>query len=70
MIWANYLWELFLVAYLLGIFLGFGSALDIVEQAKEAGFEYDSKWKIVKWMLNPRKKESINSTSLRTGGKE
>ena len=42
--------------YCLGLFLGFGTALDLVEQANELGKEYTTKWDMFKWWLDPRKK--------------
>jgi len=65
MIWANYIGDLFLFAYCLGLFLGYGTALDLVEQAREAGFKYKTKWEITKWWLTPRKHEAIKPNEIR-----
>jgi len=47
-----------LVMYLIGFVLGFGTALDLIEQSKEVGYEYTSKWALVKYWLDPRNRKS------------
>lgn len=44
-----------LIAYVLGLALGFMTALDIVKQAKEAGFRYDTKYQLIKWAFTSKK---------------
>jgi len=60
------LWYVILTMYCVGIFLGFGTALEVVEHAKEYGYEYTSKWALVKFWLDPRNRKSRITHEVRT----
>lgn len=45
------------IAYLVGIVLGFAIAFDMGRQAKEWGYNFDTKGQLIRWIFNPKKKD-------------
>lgn len=45
-----------MIPYLIGVVLGFMCCLDVVIQAKEFGFEWETKGEFIRWLFNPSKR--------------
>ncbi len=45
------------LSYLVGIVLGFAIAFDMGSQAKEWGYNFDTKGQLIRWIFDPRKKD-------------